>query len=207
MKDYISEIEKGERRFYSAEVRAAEDSRMVDGYAALFNSDSEVLYGQFVERIAPGAFDEVLKDDAVALFNHDPNLVLARNGKTMTLIQDEKGLRYQFKAPNTTAGNDLIENLRTGNISQSSFGFTVASEEWTYSEDRSKPSIRTITKVKRLYDVSPVTYPAYPDTSVGLRNFEALRKEYEEKKAKEEDRSYKMELIKRELEIFKLKHK
>lgn len=207
MKDYISEIEKGERRFYSAEVRAAEDSRMVDGYAALFNSDSEVLYGKFVERIAPGAFDEVLKDDAVALFNHDPNLVLARNGKTMTLIQDEKGLRYQFKAPNTTAGNDLIENLRTGNISQSSFGFTVASEEWAYSEDRSKPSIRTITKVKRLYDVSPVTYPAYPDTSVGLRNFEALRKEYEEKKAKEEDRSYKMELIKRELEIFKLKHK
>lgn len=207
MKDYISEIDKGERRFYSAEVRASKESRQVDGYAALFNSDSEVLYGSFIERIAPGAFDEVLKDDAVALFNHDPNLVLARNGKTMVLTQDDKGLRYQFEAPNTTAGNDLIENLRNGNISQSSFGFTVAGEEWTCSEDRSKPSVRTITKIKRLYDVSPVTYPAYPDTSVGLRNFESLKKEYEEKKAKENERSYKMELIKRELEIFKLKHK
>lgn len=206
MKDYISEIDKGERRFYSSEVRASKESRQVDGYAALFNSDSELLYGSFIERIAPGAFDEVLKDDTVALFNHDPNLVLARNGKTMVLVQDDKGLRYQFEAPNTTAGNDLIENLRNGNISQSSFGFTVASEEWTYSED-SKPSIRTITKIKRLYDVSPVTYPAYPDTSVGLRNFESLKKEYEEKKSRENERDYKMELIKRELEIFKLKHK
>lgn len=207
MKDYISEIDKGERRFYSSEVRASKESRQVDGYAALFNSDSELLYGSFIERIAPGAFDEVLKDDTVALFNHDPNLVLARNGKTMVLVQDDKGLRYQFEAPNTTAGNDLIENLRNGNISQSSFGFTVAGEEWTYSEDRSKPSIRTITKIKRLYDVSPVTYPAYPDTSVGLRNFESLKKEYEEKKSRENERDYKMELIKRELEIFKLKHK
>ena len=207
MKDYISEIDKGERRFYSSEVRASKESRQVDGYAALFNSDSELLYGSFIERIAPGAFDEVLKDDTIALFNHDPNLVLARNGKTMVLVQDDKGLRYQFEAPNTTAGNDLIENLRNGNISQSSFGFTVAGEEWTYSEDRSKPSIRTITKIKRLYDVSPVTYPAYPDTSVGLRNFESLKKEYEEKKSRENERDYKMELIKRELEIFKLKHK
>lgn len=200
-KDYISKIENAERRFFVAELRAPEkESRTVEGYAAVFNSDSEMMYGNVIERIMPGAFDSVIDDNAVALFNHDPNLILARNKVNMTIKQDEKGLYYRFEAPNTTAGNDLLENLRNGNVQTSSFAFVIADEKWTYSDDRSKPSIREITKIKRLYDVSPVTYPAYPDTSVAQRNFAGVIEEKER-----ETKSYLVDIIKRKHELFKLK--
>lgn len=97
----------------------------------------------------------------------------------MTLSVDDVGLKYEFDAPNTTAGNDLIENLRLGNIKQSSFGFSVASQKWDYAQKDTDPSIRTIMKVGRLYDVSPVTYPAYPETTVALRSFKQLLDENE----------------------------
>ena len=201
-KDYIQNINKAERRFMQVELRAPEkESRTVEGYAAVFNSDSELIYGSFIERIAPGAFDDVLNDDAVALFNHDPNLILARNKVNMTIKQDDKGLLYRFDAPNTTAGNDLLENLRLGNVRTSSFAFTIAEEKWTYSDDRAKPSIRTITKIERLFDVSPVTYPAYPDTSVAQRSFQSII-EAEERKTK----AYLVEVMKRKHELFKLSH-
>lgn len=201
-KDYIQTITKGERRFFTAELRAPEkESRTVEGYAAVFERDSELIFGIFIERIAPGAFADVLDNDAVALFNHDPNLILARNKVNMTLTQDEKGLLYRFDAPNTTAGNDLLENLRNGNVRTSSFAFTVAEEKWTYSEDKNKPSIRTIVKVERLFDVSPVTYPAYPDTSVAQRSFQSLL-EAQQSRAK----AHLVDLLKRKHELFKLQH-
>ncbi len=204
MKDYISNIEKGERRFMSVELRAAKESRTVEGYAAKFNSDSEMFYGSWIERIAPGAFDTVLEDDAVALFNHDPNLILARNKVNMTIEVDKSGLVYRFDAPNTTAGNDLLENLRNGNVKQSSFAFTVGEEKWTYSETKGKPSIRTITKVERLYDVSPVTYPAYPDTSVGQRSFETIKNELDLKLKEENVREQQKRQIQHALKMHKL---
>lgn len=162
-KDYIKKVDKGERRFLDLEFRAKEDSRMIEGYAIVFNKDSENL-GGFIERIKPEAVEGRLNDDIVALLNHDQNHVLARNGKTMELEVDKNGLKYRFEAPNTTAGNDLLENVRLGNISKSSFAFTVDADEWDFRDNG--PDIRTITKIKRLYDVSPVTYPAYPDTTV-----------------------------------------
>ena len=166
-KDYILSIDGSERRYLDTEVRADKDSRKVVGYAAVFNKDSENL-GGFIERISPGAFDSVMKDDVVALLNHDQNFVLARNNKTLKISTDSVGLKYEFEAPNTTAGNDLIENLRLGNISKSSFAFTVEKDEWEFKSDG--PDKREITKVKRLFDVSPVTYPAYPDTTVAQRS-------------------------------------
>lgn len=206
MKDYIKNIsDKAERRFFKSELRAPEkESRSVEGYAAVFNSDSEIFWGSWVERIAPGAFDDVLKDDAVALFNHDPNFILARNGVNMTIEQDGKGLKYRFDAPNTTAGNDLLENLRNGNIYQSSFAFTVKEEKWTNPDKQEKFAIRTITKVERLYDVSPVTYPAYPDTTVGQRSFGTIDKEAKDRLQEEQTRINKRKQI--ELEIFKIKN-
>lgn len=166
-KDYILNIDGSERRYLTTEVRAKEESRMVVGYAAVFDKDSENL-GGFIERIAPSAFDDVLGDDAVALLNHDQNFILARNGKTLKLSVDKVGLRYEFEAPNTSAGNDLIENLRLGNINKSSFAFTVREQNWEFRDN--DVDIRTITKVDRLFDVSPVTYPAYPDTTVAARS-------------------------------------
>lgn len=148
----------------------------------MFNSESED-FGFFVEEIAPGAFDDVLGDDVRALFNHDDNLILARTtSKTLEISVDERGLKYKFEAPNTSIGNDLLENIRRGDVSQSSFGFRVADDKWEDMEtikDGKKwfKTKRTILKLERLYDVSPVTFPAYPDTEVALRKFEQRKLE------------------------------
>lgn len=199
-KDYINQITNAERRFASQPIthRASENSRTIEGYAAVFNKDSED-FGGWIERIAPNAFDDVLKNDAVALFNHDPNLILARNNVNLTLEVDDIGLKYRFEAPNTTVGNDLLENVRLGNIIQSSFAFIASKVAWEDFEEKGKPSIRTIEKIERLYDVSPVTYPAYPDTTVAQRSLKNMI-EAEERKAK----SYLVTLMKRKHELFQL---
>jgi HK97 family phage prohead protease len=167
-----------EKRVFHIELRADDadaERRTVTGYAAVFNSPSEDM--GFVEYIEPGAFRDALKtSDVRALFNHDPNYILARTASgTLKLEEDKKGLRYEFEAPATTFGNDFLTMLRRGDISQSSFGFTVAEQAW---EEKRTPDgdtqyIRRIKKVERLYDVSPVTYPAYPDTEVALRSMPA----------------------------------
>lgn len=177
-------MEQKEIRVFNSEMRMeGEESRKVVGYAAVFNSDSEEMWG-FKERIAPGAFDDAISvSDVRALFNHDPNMLLARTSSgTLTLSVDERGLRYEFEAPNTTAGNDLLEMLKRGDVSQSSFAFTVKDEKW--DEVKDEMPIRTITKVKRLYDVSLVTYPAYPDTTAAKRSLDQWRKDHEEEKEK-----------------------
>jgi HK97 family phage prohead protease len=183
-----------ERRYLPGcvEIRADKDEdkpRKVKGYAAKYNSRSSNLGGeryQMFETIAPGAFDGVLGDDVRALFNHDPNMILARskNGEgSLRIGTDETGLFYEFDAPNTRAGDDLLESIRRGDVDQSSFAFRVDSEgeEWAERQDGDGPIIyeRTIKKVSRLFDVSPVTYPAYPDATVALRSLEAHAKRSE----------------------------
>ena len=152
---------------------AQEESRMVTGYAAVFDSDSEDL-GGFIEQIERGAFKEAIeRSDVRALFNHDDNFILARTASgTLKLYEDERGLKYEFEAPKTTAGNDLLEMIKRGDISQSSFGFTVEEDDWS---NRDGMAFRKIKKVKRLYDVSPVTFPAYPEASVAVRKLEQLK--------------------------------
>lgn len=173
---------KETRTFKSQELRASAESRRVEGYAAVFGSESEEL-GWFVEEIAPGAFDDVLNDDVRALYNHDENLILARTASgTLELWVDEKGLRYAFDAPNTTAGNDLLESIKRGDISQSSFGFRVKDDKWEELEMELNgkkwfKTKRIIVKIERLFDVSPVTFPAYPDTEVARRSLDARKKE------------------------------
>merc|ERR1712167_189744 len=102
------------------------------------------------------------RDDERALFNHNPDLILGRTiANTLNISVDEKGLRYEFDAPDTTIGNDLLVSLKRGDITQSSFGFIVEEDSW--DNDKEGKVIRTIEKVSRLLDVSPVTYPAYPE--------------------------------------------
>ena len=165
-----------EQRTYKIEYRAEPDSRMVEGYAALYDSDSNDL-GGFTERIAPGAFDETDMSDTVALFNHDYNFPLAaRNNNSLEIIHDEKGIRYRFEMPNTSYGNDLLELMRSGLVSQSSFAFTVRGEDTKWEKDKDK-YVRHINKIQKLYDVSPVTVPAYPDTSAAVRSLEQYKEE------------------------------
>lgn len=162
-----------EVRSYSINLEASEN-RKVNGYAATF---SEYDMGEFVERIAPTAFDNLAEQDVRALYNHDPNHVLARFNKgagTLQLTADANGLQYGFELPATTLGNDIREMLQRGDISQSSWSFTVADQKW---DVRGEKPVRTITKVGKIYDVSLVTYPANPDTSVALRSLEAAQQE------------------------------
>lgn len=169
----VMDKNKIEKRFSKIELRANDDgteSRAVRGYAAVFNKDAEIG-DWFIERVAKGAFDDVLKDDVRALFNHDANLPLARTGAGLKLGVDNTGLFYEFDAPKTTIGNDLLENIRSGIIKESSFSFSVKEEKWE-DKGKGKPSIRTILKFDKLFDVSPVTYPAYADTTVATRSFQ-----------------------------------
>lgn len=147
-----------------------EEKRLLTGHAAVFNQLSEELgwLYSFREKIAPGAFADVLTDDVRALFNHDENLILGRttNG-TLRLSEDEVGLYVEIDPPDTQLGRDLLLSIRRGDVNQMSFAFTIKSETWENVEDHNV--IRTINKVERLYDVSPVTYPAYPQTDISAR--------------------------------------
>jgi uncharacterized protein len=156
----------------SVAVRAEGDALRVSGYAAMYNRET-VIMGLWREQVAPGAFRSALegKDDVRALFNHDPNVLLGRTKSgTLTLSEDERGLRYDVELPNTRAAQDVHEMIRRGDVDGSSFGFRIDDEEWDDSPTKKgKLPLVTIRKVE-LFDVSPVTFPAYPQTSVTARS-------------------------------------
>ncbi|EKN4012909.1 HK97 family phage prohead protease, partial [Yersinia enterocolitica] len=137
----------------------------------VFNTRSEPLWG-FREIIKPGAFDDVLGNDVRGLFNHDPNFILGRSSaNTLTLSVDERGLQYNIVAPDTQTIRDLvIAPMLRGDITQSSFAFSVARDGESWYEDEEGIVIREISKFSRLYDVSPVTYAAYQDADSGVRS-------------------------------------
>lgn len=168
------------------------DSRTVEGYAVVFNSQSEDL--GFYETINPAAITEevLMRSDVFCLFNHDQDKVLARskNGTGSLQLQlDEQGLKYTFTAPNTDLGEELLEYLRRGDIDSSSFAFTVSTDEgsevWTTGTDGRQ--YREILKIDELHDVSPVWNPAYSSTSVSQRTLDKLNqlREMQDEKEKE----------------------
>jgi HK97 family phage prohead protease len=193
MKPENIKIPDRETRVLSGQVELRADVETnkpkVRGYAAVFGKESENLGNadyQFREIIEPDAFSDVLLDDVRALLNHDPNFILARSKAgegTLRIGQDERGLWYEFDAPDTTAGRDLMESIKRGDIDQSSFSFTVGKDgqRWEERQDGDGPTFikRTITKVARLFDVSPVTYPAYPDATVAVRNLQEFQAEHQ----------------------------
>lgn len=167
-----------ERRSLDIEVRANEEN-LISGTAARYYDGSDGtqyrLWGNVYERIAKGAFDEALADDVVALFNHDANQVLGRTPNTLRLYTDDSGLRYDIVPDETTIAQDVLKMIRRGDVRGSSFAFKVLDEDWT--EEKGK-EVRTIKKVK-LYDVSPVTYPAYQGTSANVRKNEEAKDRYD----------------------------
>ena len=144
------------------------------GYAAVFNSDSEDM--GFIERIAPGAFKSALRrSDVRALKNHNPDLIFGRKGRNLKLKEDDKGLYYEASPVDTRVYRDTAEEIASGLLTGQSFSFTIESEDWS-DLDKDRPK-RTITKVREIFDVGPVTYPAYMDTTVALRSLEAAREQ------------------------------
>lgn len=196
---------EGDDNLLRVESRAKEEGseerqEWIVGYAAKFGVDSLDM-GDFVERIDPSAFDLVRERrgrkkplETRALWNHDANFPLARYPQTLSLHVDEVGLRYEFPVPDTTYGRDIASNIANGIVKGSSFSFVVGKggESWSMEEGR---SIRTVKKIEELYDVGPVTYPAYPDSGVAIakRSFELFRETQTENVEKRSDWKQKIE--------------
>ena len=158
-----------------AQLETREDGQqVVVGYAAVFYREGDPgteyrLWGNLIERIAPEAFNRALaeKQDVRGLFNHEPDNLLGRTGPgTLRLSADDLGLRYEVDLPDTQVGRDLAVSLARGDLTGSSFSFLPKHVQWQEEEENS--DIRTLTDVD-LYDVGPVTFPAYEATSAGLR--------------------------------------
>ena len=140
------------------------------GYAAVFNELSQDL-GGFREQIAAGAFTEALtRDDVRALFNHDPNYVLGRNRSgTLKMSEDQRGLAIEITPPDVQWVRDLLVSMKRGDINQMSFAFRVMPNGQDWAKDEEGRVVRTLKRLQ-LFDVSPVTYPAYTGTSVSARD-------------------------------------
>ena len=167
-----------ELRYWSlAEVRLADnfvDTPKITGYAAVFNEPSELLsdgWGfSWIEIIRHGAFAKTIKEaDVRALVNHDSNYVLGRNAAgTLSLKENRRGLEVSIDPPDTQWARDLVVSMERGDVTQMSFAFSVVTDRWT--EDRKAETLtRELLEVK-LYDVSVVTFPAYPQTSAVARS-------------------------------------
>lgn len=168
------------------EIRVSESDNgaVIEGHAAVFNSWSETLGGifPFKEKVRKGAFNESIgRDDIRALFNHDPNYVLGRNrAGTLELVEDDVGLRVRITPPDTSWARDIVTSIRRGDISQMSIGFVVEEDKWSTEDGIDTRELRKV----QLYDVSPVTFPAYTATDVGVRAMQ----EYDGYKAEQRSR-------------------
>jgi HK97 family phage prohead protease len=167
-----------EKRYHqgqcSIETRDDGKPRIVGYGSVFFRADDHgtqyELFPKVLERVSPKAFDAALsrKDDARGLFNHDPSHVLGRlSAGTLRLSVDSRGLRYEIDPPDTQSGRDVVELIRRGDVSGSSFSFSVDKQSWEELDDGTE--IRTIEAVT-LYDVGPVTFPAYESASTAVRS-------------------------------------
>jgi HK97 family phage prohead protease len=150
------------------------DGRTVAGYAAVYGQDSREIVEngrKFVERIAPGAFNDTLSSgaDVKLYYNHDVSMPLARTRSgTLKLKSDRNGLAFSATLPETTLGNDVRTLLERGDLTgEMSFGFYVVEDSW--SKDRSQRLVRKA----QLVEVSLVQDAAYPQTSSSLRSVSA----------------------------------
>jgi HK97 family phage prohead protease len=174
--DYIENIEGAERRFFASplEVRKEGDAEYFEGVAVPIGEVTDL--GYFSEEVQRGAFDDVLNDDVRGLFNHDSNYVLGRNKSgTMKLTVDNKSARYKILYnPNDPDHVRVMEKVKRGDVSQSSYAFSIKDAVW---ETRNGKDHRVIQKFSRWYDVSAVTYPANPNTTVAKRSLESMKNE------------------------------
>lgn len=184
------------------EVRSMEDSEIpvIVGYALKFNRWSDTLGGWFRELLEPESLRDADMSNVVALFNHDSSKILGRVGRNLTLTVDEIGLKFEVTPTNTTYAKDLMENIRSGVVSQCSFAFSLSGEDGTEEWREAGDGVmeRRIKKIEQIYDVSPVTTPAYSDTEVVVS---ARSKEIAERVKPKEDNSFEIELMKMEAEL------
>lgn len=168
-------MKTNEKEFRSVVELRSTDSNTIEGYAVVFDSESQWL--GFYEKISKDAIDEdtLKRSDIFANLNHDDEKILARSryGKgNLELSLDEHGLKFRFKLLDNELSRTVKSYVDAGIISSCSFAFTVAEDGDTWERDEDGKDHRTITKIDRLFDVSLVYEPAYLETSVSCRSYE-----------------------------------
>lgn len=144
------------------------------GYAAVFNRRSVELPPGFVEVIRPGAFTRSLREtpDLRAFVEHDPSRIIGRvSAGTLTVAEDPTGLRVEITPIDTRDGEDVVRNVRAGNLDGMSFSFALYGPEGQAWDWAATPPVREV-RAARVVEVSVVALPAYPDTSVAVRAFQ-----------------------------------
>lgn len=165
-----------EVRSLSVEVRADEQggSRKVFGYPIVFGKPSNDI--GFIEYIDKGALKDVDLSGVYLVYAHDQNQPLARSDAgTLKLKVDDTGLYFEATLPNTTLANDVLENIRVGNIKGMSFMFTAAEDTWEFSNDPGQPDIRHVTRIDQVFEITITPLPAYDDTSIAIASRDAQR--------------------------------
>ena len=155
----------------------ATENNTIEGYALNWN---EYDMGSFMERIDVNALGELKDYDVHALYNHDYDRVLARSkyGEgTLSLEQDQEGLKFRFDLPDTSTGNEVRTLVGRGDVDQASWAFTVKKERW--ENVRSEKPTRVIEQIGEMYDISLTPRGANPTTSVALRSLEKALQEAE----------------------------
>lgn len=194
-----------EIRTVNLELRSLnKDERKIEGYAAVFSDEYTLIrdkWGEkFYERVMPGAFKDTIKDrsdDIAMLINHDWNKIVGRVNSNLTLEEDEKGLRFELIVPNTTDGNDLLENVKNGLIRGCSFGFNIKNEITRWDEKYN--FYRDITEVE-LFEITATPIPAYADTEIAARSDISLR-DIKPTKEDPEERNTKNKINKRSVDL------
>ena len=179
----MDKVEQREIITQAIEIREDENgTKTLVGYAVKWEKKSVVMgyYRKFREQFKNGAFTESLRnDDQRFLWSHDTAKVLGRTkNNTLRLSEDAVGLRFELDLPNTTLGNDTFESIKRGDVDGVSFGFTSISDEVEEPDD--DLMLRTVTKAK-LYEVSAVAFPAYPDSEVSARGYDPYKTHIQEK--------------------------
>ncbi|HHT7137845.1 HK97 family phage prohead protease [Bacillus cereus group sp. BceL306] len=183
----MNQTEKRELLSSNLEIREVEGGlRTIVGYAVKWEMKSVTMgyWRRFKEQFKRGAFtDSLTKDDQLALWSHDYSQVLGRtkNG-TLRLFEDEIGLRFELDLADTTLGDDTYKTIKRGDVDGVSFGFQMVKEEW----DESDPDniVRSVTKAK-LVEISPVAFPAYPESQVSARSHDPYKQFVDERNQKD----------------------
>lgn len=184
------------------EARAAQDGKpaRLSGLAVPFNSPSHLINEddrEFVEYIAPGAFDETLNDESaevMMLYSHEWSAPLARRSAgRLALNADASGIHFTATPPDTTRTQDLIKDIEAENVRGMSFGFSALEDRWF--KDESGRLVREIVRAA-LYEISPVTAPAYPDTAIASRSLHEFQKRERKTKSHNALRAAKLRLLK-----------
>ncbi|MDA1860978.1 HK97 family phage prohead protease [Bacillus tropicus] len=183
----MNQTEKRELLSSDIEIREIEGGlRTITGYAVKWEMKSVTMgyWRRFKEQFKRGAFtDSLTQDDQLALWSHDYSQVLGRtkNG-TLRLFEDEIGLRFELDLADTTLGDDTYKTIKRGDVDGVSFGFQMVKEEW----DESDPDniVRSVTKAK-LVEISPVAFPAYPDSQVSARSHDPYKQFVDERNQKD----------------------